>query len=113
MAAHRCPCVAVQRFSGTVQLSCAGADSKSPINFDSSPTRIGIARAVYPPSPSRAIAIEGAVKMIKVIGVSLVAVLVCLVAGPAAAYTVTLESWNVTQLNGSGDKVTVDISGNT
>ena len=55
----------------------------------------------------------GTVQMKRVLGALLVAGLMCVTVTPASAYTVTLDVWNTTQLQASGDTVTVDISGNT
>ena len=52
--------------------------------------------------------------MIRALSTALAAGLVCFTAAAAsAAYTVDLTTWNVTQLQSSGDHVTVDISGST
>ena len=43
----------------------------------------------------------------------LIVVTVFLAAPPASAYLVTLDTWNTTQINGTGDHIDVTISGST
>jgi hypothetical protein len=49
--------------------------------------------------------------MIRILGALLVAGLMCFTVTPASAYTVTLNVWNVTEIQASGDTITVDING--
>ena len=51
--------------------------------------------------------------MMKVLGALIVAGVMCFTVTPASAYIVTLNTWNVQQLQDSGASVTVNIVGNT